>query len=124
MIIEIDYNSDEPIYEQLKRQMIVAIARGDLKKGERLPSVRAMGENLGINLHTVRKTYNILKDEGYLVIDRRIGAMVSEDFKIDRNNILEEELVYLMSRAKIAGAKKEEIIEKIASVYDDLEVGK
>lgn len=121
MIIEIDYNSEVPIYDQLRKQIVIGIASGQLKKGERLPSVRALGEELGINLHTVRKAYNILKDEGYLVIDRRVGAMVSDGFIIREDENLDEDLLFLISRGKLKGLSKKDIQDRISSLYDSLE---
>ncbi len=121
MIIEIDYNSEVPIYDQLRKQIVIGIASGQLKKGERLPSVRALGEELGINLHTVRKAYNILKDEGYLVIDRRVGAMVSDGFIIREDENLDEDLLFLISRGKLKGLSKKDMQDRISSLYDSLE---
>ena len=78
MLIKIDFESENPIYMQLKEQLIEGIARAELVPGENLPSVRQLAEDIGINLHTVSKTYNILKAEGYLTVDRRKGAVVNE----------------------------------------------
>ena len=77
MILNLDFNSDVPIYAQIKEQIIKSIATGDLKLNESLPSVRNMAEEIGVNLHTVNKAYNLLKDEGYINIDRRKGAVVN-----------------------------------------------
>ena len=78
MILNLDFNSDVPIYTQIREEIIKAIASGELKINESLPSVRSMAEEVGINLHTVNKSYNILKDEGYINIDRRKGAVVNK----------------------------------------------
>ena len=77
-ILYLDFNSDVPIYTQIREEIIKAIASGELKINESLPSVRNMAEEVGINLHTVNKSYNILKDEGYINIDRRKGAVVNK----------------------------------------------
>ena len=69
MIVEIDFNSSEAIYMQLKNQIVVAIAQDRLKQGQSLPSVRQMADDLGVNMHTVNKAYSILKQEGYLTLD-------------------------------------------------------
>ena len=65
MLIQIEMHSEVPIYRQLKTAIIKGILTGELKQGERLPSVRQLACDLGINLHTVNKVYNLLKDEGY-----------------------------------------------------------
>ena len=78
MIVEIDQRSDVPIYEQLHRQFIAAIAGDELSPGDSLPSVRSLAVDLGINLHTVNKAYALLRDEGYIVMRRGAGATVAE----------------------------------------------
>ena len=77
MIIKIDFNSDEAIYMQLRNQIVVGIAQDKIKNGESLPSVRQLAEELGVNMHTVNKAYSILRNDGYLILDRRKGAVVS-----------------------------------------------
>jgi len=76
MIIEIDTQSAQPIYEQLRDQVVFGIADGRLAIGEALPSVRRLAADLGINFHTVSKAYAALADEGCIAIDRRRGAVV------------------------------------------------
>lgn len=78
MILRIDHGLDEPIYVQIRNQVVGAIARGELRAGDGLPSVRALASDLGINLHTVNKAYAVLRDEGYLVVRGRSGAFVAE----------------------------------------------
>lgn len=77
MIIHIDFNSNEAIYMQLRNQIVIGIAQDEIKHGESLPSVRQLAEELGVNMHTVNKAYTILKNDGYLTLDRRKGAVVS-----------------------------------------------
>lgn len=77
MIISIDFNSNEAIYIQLRNQIIIGIAQAQIKDGESLPSVRQLADELGVNMHTVNKAYALLKDDGYLTLDRRRGAVVS-----------------------------------------------
>ncbi len=77
MLIEIDFNSDEALYIQLRNQIIMGIARNVLKDGESLPSVRQLAGELGVNMHTVNKAYALLRQDGYVKLDRRNGAVVS-----------------------------------------------
>ena len=77
LLIEIDTLKASPIYEQLRDQVVLGIAGNKLAHGEALPSVRRLAADLGINLHTVNKAYTMLCDEGYIVMDRRRGAVVS-----------------------------------------------
>lgn len=76
MIIKIDFNSSEAIYMQLRNQIIIGIAQNTIKDGESLPSVRQLADELGVNMHTVNKAYALLRNDGYLKLDRRKGAVV------------------------------------------------
>lgn len=123
MIVKIDFESDLHIYEQLRRQIIKGIALGKLKRGEQLPSVRQMAEDVGINLHTVNKAYNILKNEGFLYIDRRKGAMVNDSIPEATEeylNHLKEELQYLISDSYCKHVDKEQFLSICKSIYDEL----
>ena len=82
MFIEIDFNSDQAIYMQLRDQIIMGIASSRFQEGDMLPSVRQLADTIGINMHTVNKAYTVLKQEGYVKVDRRRGVMVAVD--IDR----------------------------------------
>lgn len=77
--IQLDFEADEPIYEQLKHQIIAGIAKKELTPGESLPSVRAMAADIGINLHTVNKAYQQLKQEGFILIHRQKGVVVNPE---------------------------------------------
>lgn len=126
MLLKIDFESETPIYEQLRRQIIIGIATGELNLGEELPSVRQLGGDIGINLHTVNKTYNILKNEGYLIIDRRKGAMVKDSLpeaNEEYMNMLSDELNYLIADSKNRGIKKDEFLKLCSDFYDDLTSG-
>lgn len=121
MIYYIDFNSDEAFYLQLRNQIIMGIARESLQDGESLPSVRDMAETIGINMHTVNKTYSILRQEGYLRLDRRRGAVISinpdrqrklADFKTKLTVILAEALCNGLTSEEIHDAV-DEVLEKI-----------
>ena len=55
VMIEIDFQSDEAIYIQLRNQIILGIATSSLQEGEALPSVRQLADDIGVNMHTVNK---------------------------------------------------------------------
>lgn len=80
MVIRIMDTSEVPVYQQLYDQIVVGISDGRLAPGERLPTVRALAEEIGINAMTVNKAYQILKQEGFILIDRRHGARVREEY--------------------------------------------
>ena len=75
MIIEIDFGSEEALYLQLRNQIILGIAAAKFREGDTLPSVRQLAEDIGINMHTVNKAYTVLKQEGFVKVDRRKGAV-------------------------------------------------
>lgn len=79
MYINLDFESNEPIYTQLKHQIIAGIAKKELKPGEGLPSVRSLASDIGVNLHTVNKAYQQLKQEGFILIHRQKGVVVNPD---------------------------------------------
>ena len=79
MVIEIDFQSDEALYTQLMNQIIMGIATSRLQEGDPLPSVRQLADTIGINMHTVNKAYSLLRQEGFVSIDRRKGAGICLD---------------------------------------------
>lgn len=79
MYINLNFESDKPIYTQLIEQIISGIAKKDIMPGERLPSVRAMAADIGINLHTVNKAYQQLRQEGFILIHRQRGVVVNPE---------------------------------------------
>ena len=81
MIVRIDQSLGVPIYQQVRDQVVAAIAAGELVEGDALPSVRALAVDLGINLHTVNKAYALLRDDGYLVVRGRAGAFVAQPMR-------------------------------------------
>ncbi|AXU71420.1 TPA: GntR family transcriptional regulator [Clostridioides difficile] len=125
MVLNLDFNSDKSIYVQIKEEITKAIASGELKINESLPSVRSMAEDIGVNLHTVNKSYNELKEEGFLNIDRRKGAIVAQlPMKIDnttrQKNKLDLEL--LVAKSYLSGISKEEFLSLSSSLFDKYEV--
>ena len=112
MLISLDMSSDIPIYVQLRNQIVTGIGKGELKAGESLPSVRQMARDAGINNMTVNKTYQILKAEGFIEIDRRKGATVSPVQKTEGRfrEKLEAELELLSAEACLKGMPKEEFL--------------
>jgi GntR family transcriptional regulator len=120
MFLTIDFQSDIPIYIQLRQQIIEGIARGTMQEGESLPSVRQLAQDIGINLHTVNKAYGFLKDDNFILMDRRKGAvinsrenMASGDFKTR----LLEEITPIIAEVFCKGMKEEELLLEISKIY-------
>ena len=120
MMIEIDFNSDEAIYLQLRNQIILGIATSRFREGEQLPSVRQLAEDIGIKMHTVNKAYTVLKQEGYVKVDRRKGAVIAVDE--DRMNTiskLREELQVILAKSICKNISQEEVHALIDEIYED-----
>lgn len=110
MVIRIDFGSEEALYVQLYNQIIYGIANAQLLPGEALPSVRELAENIGINMHTVNKAYAILRQEGYLRLDRRNGAVVAVNSdKLRAMESLKNEMRISLAKALCRGLSEEEI---------------
>lgn len=104
MIVRIDQSLGVPIYQQVRDQVVTAIAAGELVEGDALPSVRALAVDLGINLHTVNKAYALLRDDGYLVLRGRAGAFVAKPMHT-RDEGLAAEADKRLSNALAAAAR-------------------
>ena len=113
MVICIDEVSEIPIYKQIRNQIVLGISDGRLQPGEQLPTVRALAEEIGINSMTVNKAYALLKQEGYIVTDRRNGARIRNEF--DQGKYLSQtsldNLQQIISEANIRGFLKEEFFQ-------------
>ncbi len=120
MNLYIDFNSDEAIYVQLCNQIIIGIATAQIQEGDSLPSVRQLADTVGINMHTVNKAYGILKQEGYVKLDRRKGAVVSVDADKARTlALMRKEMACVVARGICCGVQREEAHKIIDSLYDE-----
>ena len=120
MLIEIDFNSDEAIYVQLCNQIIMGIATEQLKVGETLPSVRQLADTIGINMHTVNKAYSVLRQEGFLSIDRRRGAVISiDEDKIRALEEMKENLLPVLAKGCCKNITREEVHALIDEIFEE-----
>ncbi len=120
MVIEIDFNSGEALYLQLRNQIILGIATAKFQEGDALPSVRALAEDIGINMHTVNKAYTVLKQEGFVKVDRRRGAVIALDInKIRALEDMKGELRGVLAKGICKGISKEEAYRMIDEIYDE-----
>ena len=120
MILKIDFDSEEALYIQLCNQIIRGIATETLHEGDSLPSVRQLAEEIGINMHTVNKAYAVLKQEGFLRLDRRRGAVIA--LNMDKLRALEEmreNLALIVARGICKNVSREEIHDLVDEIYDE-----
>ncbi len=120
MFIEIDFNSSEALYIQLRNQIIMGIATSTIREGDTLPSVRQLAENIGINMHTVNKAYSVLKQEGFLQLDRRKGAVIAIDVnKLQAVEEMREQLRVLLAKASCQNISREEVHQLVDEIYEE-----
>ena len=120
MVIEIDFNSDEAIYVQHMNQIILGIATSRLQEGDPLPSVRQLADTIGINMHTVNKAYSLLRQEGFVTIDRRRGAIIAVDEnKIKAMEEMKENLIVALAKGCCRNVSREEVHGLIDEIYDE-----
>lgn len=122
MLIKIDFNSEEAIYIQLRNQIIMGIATSVIQEGDSLPSVRQLAETIGVNMHTVNKAYSVLKQEGFIRLDRRHGAVIALD--IDKIQAVEEmraQLQIVLARAHCKEISRAEVHELVDEIFDNYE---
>ena len=124
MIIQLDMQSEVPIYHQLVNQILEGIASGTLQPGEHLPSVRSLSSDIGINLHTVNKAYTLLKQDGFIQIHRQKGVVVNPDGMPGVTQEYEDkrsaQLRPLIAEAICRGMDLEQLQEVLADIYQDL----
>jgi GntR family transcriptional regulator len=124
MIIQLEMQSDVPIYTQLMNQIIEGIAGGELKPGEALPSVRNLAADIGVNLHTVNKAYTLLKQEGYIQIHRQKGVVVqpeglpglTPEFVVKQ----QEHLRPLVAESVLRGMRLNELLDHVRDLYEQI----
>ena len=119
MVINLDYKKREAIYEQIVSEIERYVSLGVLKPNEKIPSVRVMALDLGINPNTVKKAYDILEERGVIVTLSTKGTFISE--KIDKvKKTKEKELLSkinsLIKELEKFGLSKDEILERLKGV--------
>ena len=120
MYLESDFNSDDAIYVQLQNQIIMGIAMNLIREGDSLPSVRQLADTVGINMHTVNKAYAILKQEGFIQLDRRRGAVIAIDMDKARALLeMREQLQVLLARGRCKNISKEEVHALVDEIYEE-----
>lgn len=127
MILDFDFSSSVPLYMQLRNQIVIAIAEGRLLPGEKLPTIRGLAEESGINMMTVSKAYQLLKQEGYIYTDRRNGATVAERNQAQEGSgeiskATEEALRLHLSELRLAGITCQDALALCKKFYEEGEL--
>ena len=120
MYIEIDFNSDEAIYMQLRNQIIMGIATSEIREGDTLPSVRQLAQTVGINMHTVNKAYAVLRQEGFVQLDRRKGAVIAIDIdKLKAVAEMKEQLRIVLAQGCCKNISKDEVHGLVDEIFEE-----
>ncbi len=120
MLLHLDFGADVPIYLQIRNQIVLGIAEGKLQTGEKLPTIRALSEECGINMMTVSKAYQLLKQEGYIQTDRRSGAVVCQTAlsTAPRQDTIDG-LKLRLSELRLAGMSLDETLSLCKTLYEE-----
>lgn len=128
MFVEITDNSDIPIYLQLAQQLIEGIARGELKPGDTLPSVRAFATDLGMNMHTVNKAYHYLEEKEFIQIVAKSGVIVQPSgipkATTEQRERLADQLRPLLAEGLVLKLSEEEMKDILHGLVEDIKEGK
>ena len=119
MLLRLNFSGEVPIYQQIRNQIVVGIASGELAPGEKLPSIRTLADESGVNMMTVNKAYALLKQEGYLTADRRGGTAVApcqpRAGRLSRAS--EEALRVIVSEARLSGMDRDDFVALCARLF-------
>ncbi|TKC16357.1 GntR family transcriptional regulator [Robertmurraya kyonggiensis] len=120
MIIRIEPESEVPIYLQIANQIIEGIARGHIHPGQSLPSVRTFAADLGINMHTVNKSYHHLEQKGIIQIMPKSGAIIAspQDFNETSITRLKDAFKPLIAESLVVGMSHQQIQELVTSMIE------
>ncbi|HAZ74543.1 MAG TPA: GntR family transcriptional regulator [Rikenellaceae bacterium] len=110
-----EFDSNKPIYIQISDNICERILSGEFKPGDRIPSVREWGANIGVNPNTVARSYEVLSDRRVIFNQRGIGFFVSSDAldvirNSERRKFIEEEVPAFKSRAALLGLEVKDLL--------------
>ncbi|GCF11279.1 GntR family transcriptional regulator [Dictyobacter arantiisoli] len=114
MLLMIEINSEQPIYQQIRDQIVAGIAGGQLPPGSSLPSIRQLAADFSINLHTVNKAYDLLEREGFIQLKRKTGAIIQVKPSLAASWV--ERQRTLLAEAYAKNVSSEEILEQCKKI--------
>ncbi|MDD7305555.1 MAG: GntR family transcriptional regulator [Peptoniphilaceae bacterium] len=118
MLIEIDLNAKTPIYRQIADKIIAMIGNGDLKEGDKLPSVRNLADVCGINPMTANKSYKILEEEGFVDIQKRSGVRVKANSQVKDEDLVD--LRQILLKLFASGMNGDQIQELVGKYLEEI----
>ena len=119
----ISNNSEIPIYQQIKKEIINSISNTELKENDMLPSIRNLAKDLRISILTVKKAYDELEQEAYIKTVQGKGTFVTprnnELIREKQISIIEDHIEQIINIAKISNISKNEIIDLFNYLYEE-----
>ncbi|MCI8940784.1 MAG: GntR family transcriptional regulator [Dorea sp.] len=123
MKIIINNSSMQPIYEQIVAQFKAAIMKGELKEEEMLPSVRSLSKELKVSALTVKKSYDALEEEGFVITVHGKGSFVTcasqELMMEEKRKEVEADLELAIRKGRSLGMSNQEITDVFMIVLED-----
>jgi len=115
----LDYKSRLPIYEQLYKSITRMAALGAIDRGESLPSVRALAQELGVNPNTVQKAYQMLERDGIICSVPGKGSFIASNSSaiLQQREIASAKLEEAIKTAADCGIAKSDIIERVTHIF-------
>jgi GntR family transcriptional regulator len=122
LFITLSPSNPDPLYKQVTDQIRDAIATGDLGPGDKLPSIRELGRALSVSLITVKRAYQDLEAQGYILTRHGLGCFVDrvdlEDLRTKKLRELEVKLTGLLRAAGKHGISKEDVIDLVNRIEE------
>ncbi len=123
MTIIISNTSDTPLYVQIKDQIKESILKGDLADGDLLPSIRNFANDIQVSILTVRRAYDELEKEGFVISQAGRGIFVSmnnlELLRDSKRRIIEQDLQKAVQNAKLYDISKEELLDILDILFEE-----
>ena len=124
MNIIIPNTSDRPLYQQIKDQIKDAILKNELVEGDPLPSIRSFANDLQVSVLTIRRVYEELEQEGFVVSQVGIGTFVSasniELLRDTKRRLVEQKMQDMLQTAKSLNISKDELNAMMDILYEEV----
>ncbi|MBS6395667.1 MAG: GntR family transcriptional regulator [Clostridiales bacterium] len=123
MRLIINHSSMQPIYEQISGQIKDSIIHGEMKEGDVLPSVRTLAKDLRVSALTVKKSYDTLEQEGFIITVHGKGSFVAsanqEQLLEEKKREVESELESAIRKGRSCGMNDGEIMELFHIILEE-----